>query len=312
MKRLIIAILIVMLLGTACQVPVETQQTPKPGISATPQAVEGDSVNAGDPAPQPTSEVLSLLPKKTYGDSGAINPESERYINNHHEASKSQPLNVPVYKYDDMFLVNANTDDDSLKYGFLKFGFDYTNGVIERGNTTLRLQRLLTRMPYGAIRCMGTTGVGYVMYDTDQDQRIYVYFRTEEGKPASGSPVIGAIAIMQEQLKYNNFSGVKKGDEIRSLASIDPAMNAYADYFYGPMVEIFNSGSGIESNVIARRENGYPLQTISVLSDGALKITYDYVNGKFVVDTIEFSENFTLECYGGEICYRIAPVDYVE
>ena len=78
------------------------------------------------------------------------------------------------------------------------------------------------------------------------------------------------------------------------------------------MIEIFNSGSGIESNVIARRENGYPLQTISVLSDGALKITYDYVNGKFVVDTIEFSENFTLECYGGEICYRIAPVDYVE
>ena len=311
MKRLIIAILIVMLLGTACQVPVETQQTPKPGISATPQAVEGDSVNAGNPTPQPTVKVAHLLPEELYGV-GFINPEADKYILSHHEVNKSQSLDVPVYKYDDMFLVNANTDNDSLKYGFLKFGLDYTNGAIERGNFATRLDYLLTRMPYGAIRCMGATGVGYVMYDTDQDQRIYVYFRTEEGKPASGSPVIGAIAIMQEQLKYNNFSGVKKGDEIRSLASIDPAMNAYADYFYGPMVEIFNSGSGIESNVIARRENGYPLQTISVLSDGALKITYDYINGKFVVDTIEFSENFTLECYGGEICYRIAPVDYVE
>ncbi len=311
MKRLIIAILIVMLLGTACQVPVETQQTPKPGISATPQAVEGDSVNAGNPTPQPTVKVAHLLPEELYGV-GFINPEADKYILSHHEVNKSQSLDVPVYKYDDMFLVNANTDNDSLKYGFLKFGLDYTNGAIERGNFATRLDYLLTRMPNGAIRCMGTTGVGYVMYDTDQDQRIYVYFRTEEGKPASGSPVIGAIAIMQEQLKYNNFSGVKKGDEIRSLASIDPAMNAYADYFYGPMVEIFNSGSGIESNVIARRENGYPLQTISVLSDGALKITYDYINGKFVVDTIEFSENFTLECYGGEICYRIAPVDYVE
>jgi hypothetical protein len=311
MKRLIIAILIVMLLGTACQVPVETQQTPKPGISATPQAVEGDSVNAGNPTPQPTVKVAHLLPEELYGV-GFINPEADKYILSHHEVNKSQSLDVPVYKYDDMFLVNANTDNDSLKYGFLKFGLDYTNGAIERGNFATRLDYLLTRMPNGAIRCMGATGVGYVMYDTDQDQRIYVYFRTEEGKPASGSPVIGAIAIMQEQLKYNNFSGVKKGDEIRSLASIDPAMNAYADYFYGPMVEIFNSGSGIESNVIARRENGYPLQTISVLSDGALKITYDYINGKFVVDTIEFSENFTLECYGGEICYRIAPVDYVE
>ena len=311
MKRLIIAILIVMLLGTACQVPVETQQTPKPGISATPQAVEGDSVNAGNPTPQPTVKVAHLLPEELYGV-GFINPEADKYILSHHEVNKSQSLDVPVYKYDDMFLVNANTDNDSLKYGFLKFGLDYTNGAIERGNFATRLDYLLTRMPNGAIRCMGATGVGYVMYDTDQDQRIYVYFRTEEGKPASGSPVIGAIAIMQEQLKYNNFSGVKKGDEIRSLASIDPAMNAYADYFYGPMIEIFNSGSGIESNVIARRENGYPLQTISVLSDGALKITYDYVNGKFVVDTIEFSENFTLECYGGEICYRIAPVDYVE
>ncbi len=311
MKRLIIAILIVMLLGTACQVPVETQQTPKPGISATPQAVEGDSVNAGNPTPQPTVKVAHLLPEELYGV-GFINPEADKYILSHHEVNKSQSLDVPVYKYDDMFLVNANTDNDSLKYGFLKFGLDYTNGAIERGNFATRLDYLLTRMPNGAIRCMGATGVGYVMYDTDQDQRIYVYFRTEEGKPASGSPVIGAIAIMQEQLKYNNFSGVKKGDEIRSLASIDPAMNAYADYFYGPMIEIFNSGSGIESNVIARRENGYPLQTISVLSDGALKITYDYINGKFVVDTIEFSENFTLECYGGEICYRIAPVDYVE
>ena len=310
MKRLIIAIIIVMLLGTACQVPVETQQTPEPGASATPQAVEGDSVNAGDPAPQPTVKVASLLPEELYGV-GFINPEADKYILNHYEVNKSQPLDVPVYNYNDIFLGNG-TDDDSLKYGFLIFGLDYTNGAIERRNTTLKLKRLLTSMPYGDISCMGTTGVGYVMYDTDQDQRIYVFFSTDDGKPVGGSPVIGAIAIMQDKLEYNDFSGVKKGDEIRSLASIDPAMNAYADYFYGPMIEIFNRGSGTESNVEARRESGYPLQTISILSDGALKLTYDYVNDKFVVDTIEFSENFTLECYGGEICYRIAPVDYVE
>ena len=310
MKRLIIAIIIVMLLGTACQVPVETQQTPEPGTSATPQAVEGDSVNAGDPAPQPTVKVASLLPEELYGV-GFINPEADKYILNHYEVNKSQPLDVPVYNYNDIFLGN-DIDDDSLKYGFLIFGLDYTNGVIERGNFATRLNYLFTRMPYGAIRCMGTTGVGYVMYDTDQDQRIYVFFSTDDGKPVGGSPVIGAIAIMQDKLEYNDFSGVKKGDEIRSLASIDPAMNAYADYFYGPMIEIFNRGSGTESNVEARRESGYPLQTISILSDGALKITYDYVNDKFVVDTIEFSENFTLECYGGEICYRIAPVDYVK
>ncbi len=291
-------------------VPVETQQTPEPGASATPQAVEGASVNAGDTTPQPTPEVLSLLPRKSYGDSGAINPEAKQYISDHHEASKSQPLDVPVYNYNDIFLGNG-TDDDSLKYGFLIFGLDYTNGAIERRNTTLKLQRLLTRMPYGAIRCMGTTGVGYVMYDTDQDQRIYVFFSTDDGKPVGGSPVIGAIAIMQDKLEYNDFSGVKKGDEIRSLASIDPAMNAYTDYLYGPMTRRF-SESDLELYVIANRENGYPLQTVSILSDGALKIGLDYVNDKFVVDTIEFSENFTLECYGGEICYRIAPVDYVE
>ena len=111
MKRLIIAILIVMLLGTACQVPVETQQTPKPGISATPQAVEGDSVNAGNPTPQPTVKVAHLLPEELYGV-GFINPEADKYILSHHEVNKSQSLDVPVYKYDDMFLVNANTDND--------------------------------------------------------------------------------------------------------------------------------------------------------------------------------------------------------
>ena len=162
MKRLIIAILIVMLLGTACQVPVETQQTPKPGISATPQAVEGDSVNAGNPTPQPTVKVAHLLPEELYGV-GFINPEADKYILSHHEVNKSQSLDVPVYKYDDMFLVNANTDNDSLKYGFLKFGLDYTNGAIERGNFATRLDYLLTRMPNGAIRCMGATGVGYVL-----------------------------------------------------------------------------------------------------------------------------------------------------
>ena len=294
-------------------VPVETQQTPEPGASAIPQAVEGASVNAGDTTPQPTPEVLSLIPQKSYDDKfGFINPEALLYIKNYYEASKAEALDVPLYKYEDIILGNAESEDESIKYGFLYMGLDNSYGAIKTGNGALRLQRLLTRMPYGAIRCMGTTGVGYVMYDTDQGQRIYVFFSTDDGKPVSGSPVIGAIAIMQDKLEYNDFSGVKKGDEIRSLASIDPAMNAYADYFYGPMIEIFNRGSGTESNVEARRESGYPLQTISILSDGALKITYDYVNDKFVVDTIEFSENFTLECYGGEICYRIAPVDYVE
>ena len=68
----------------------------------------------------------------------------------------------------------------------------------------------------------------------------------------------------------------------------------------------------INQYIDSHKDNGSPIALISILEDGALKIGLDYINGKFVVDTIEFSENFTLECYGGEICYRIAPVDYVE
>ena len=87
-------------------------------------------------------------------------------------------------------------------------------------------------------------------------------------------------------------------------------METYADYFYGPFLHEF--GNDVKPMLDSRKEHGLPLSTVSILSDGALKIGLDYIDGKFVVDTIEFSENFTLECYGGEICYRIAPVDYVE
>ena len=284
-----------------------------PDLKATPsQTVSGGNVNAGEPTPEPIKEVLEVVKFKEYYGYGGINPAMYKYIEDYPANSKTEALDIPVYDYNSMFFLSyEDFGRDQLEDNWIIcLGTDRTYTNIEQSIGTRSLAALLTRLPHGAIRLMPENDIGYVMYDTDKGVRLYFFFDIYEGKANQSSCITAYAALMSEKLSYSDYKGIKKGDELRSLASIDPAMEAYADYFYGPFTYSFTDT--IKSMLDFRKEKGLPLSTVSILSDGALKIGLDYINGKFVVDTIEFSENFTLECYGGEICYRIAPVDYVE
>ena len=288
--------------------------TPTPDIQATPtQTASGGNVNAGEPTPEPTKEVLLVEKLKIY-EAGRINPAMYKYIEGYPIYSKSESLDIPVYNHQDILSLNYENYDNKEEFyddWIVHLGTDRSYTVIEQPIGAQSLASLLTRIPKGAIRVIPESNVGYVIHDTDKGVRIFHFFTISEGKAdGSGSTITGHVALMSDKLSYSDYKDIKKGDELSSLAAIDPAMQAYADYFYGTFSYAY--GDNVKPMLESRKEYGIPLSTVSILSDGALKIGLDYINGKFVVDTIEFSENFTLECYGGEICYRIAPVDYVE
>ena len=262
-------------------------------------------------SPAPSAEPLEIIPLQSYdNDSTLINPDAKKYIDNYSGYNKAEPLKVPLYSYESLLELGWDDEEELEKNYCVLLGNDYNYGLIKHPNFSLRLGELLTRIPEGAIRIMPSSNTGYVMHDTENGVRLFHFFQSNEGKPGSADPIIGIPALMCTKLSYSDYSSVRVGAELRSLTSIDPAMDAYADHFYGPFLKL---QKGIINQYIdSHKDNGSPIALISILEDGALKIGLDYINGKFVVDTIEFSENFTLECYGGEICYRIAPVDYVE
>ncbi len=314
-KRIIVCIYCFALLvvcAVGCNAPANESPplTPTPDMQTTPsQTASGGNVNADEPTPEPTKEVLKIVEFREYDISGFINPNAYKYLKTNSTDDKTEKLNVPVYDHENLFFLcesYGGTSDDRV----ILLGNDYSYGIIEMPIGATSLAFILTRVPEGAIRVMPENDVGYVMYDTDEGVRLYHFFEISEGKVNRSSRITGYAALMSEKLSYSDYKGIKKGDELRSLASIDPAMETYADYFYGPYLHVF--GDDVKPMLESNKEHGLLLSTVSILSDGALKISLGYVNGKFVVDTIEFSENFTLECYGGEICYRIAPVDYVE
>ena len=248
---------------------------------------------ATSPDATPEATPLSRIPDKTNGD---LPYEIQAKINLAAQKDAECALNVPVYWQD--ALIYSNPEEDFLA---LSFGRDYGYSTAEHPDYGVGIvSDILYRLPTDAIRVMNSGDYIYLMYDTDQGQRVYLFANKWQDinsyETLSGLPV-----IMEKALSYEDYARVEKGMEISELAQIDPAMSTYSKSFYDRF-STMNAGSW--------KEYGIPVTTISILKDGALKITFDYIDEKFVVDTIEFSEDFTFEGYYETICYRIAEVDY--
>ena len=256
----------------------------------------GNMGNAGketqSPDATPEATPLSRNPDKTNDDMPLSFPdEIQAKINLAAQKDAERALNVPVYWQD--ALIYSNPNEDFLA---LSFGRDYGYSTAEHSDYGVGIvSDILYRLPTDAIRVMNSGDYIYFMYDTDQGQRVYLFSNRLDGREdkyygrLSGLPV-----IMEKTLAYKDYAGVEKGMEISELAQIDPVMATYSDFFY----DTFSS-----KHPASWKKYGIPVTTISILKDGALKIT-------FVVDTIEFSEDFTFEGYYETICYRIAEVDY--
>ena len=250
---------------------------------------------ATSPDAMPEATPLSRIPDKTNGD---LPYEIQAKINLAAQKDEECALNVPVYWQD--ALIYSNPEEDSLT---ISFGRDYGYSTAEHPDYGVGIVHdILYRLPTDAIRVMNSGDYIYFMYDTDQGQRVYLFSnRFKDRKDKYYGLLSGLPVIMEKALTYKDYAGVEKGMEISDLAQIDPVMATYSDFFY----DTFSS-----KHPASWKKYGIPVTTISILKDGALKITFDYIDEKFVVDTIEFSEDFTFEGYYETICYRIAEVDY--
>ena len=275
---------------------------PATSPDASPSSGIGNMGNAGKetpaaptPAPTPEATPLSRIPEDQVIDSDYELDEIMAKVAFSTQKGEDREIDVPVY------YLNSIVSQGNDEYLVILFGRD--NGYSTKHFsdsiwwTPWTPTEIMRRLPTDAIRSMEGGKYIYIMYDTDQGQRAYLFFNYNENSEQY-MPMAGVPVLMAKKLSYDDYAGVEKGMDVKELADIDPVMAIYSDYFdnvfgYRP----------VESWTM-------PVETVSILSDGALRITYKRVDGNYFVETVEFSEDFTFEGYYETICYRIAEVDY--
>ena len=270
--------------------------SPSPTPVATPDTGNVDA-NRVTPTPLTTKEPLRLLPEQ-YDDVGFIKVDAVEHLRKYLVKDEKSELDIPVYYYEE--LIHEFRSD---RYQPLIYGRDIGYSTVNFSNSSSHaLDYILTTMPTEAIRTVDGGKFIYLMYDTDQGQRLYLFFE-DINDSLVNSNISGFVVLMQERLSYSDFQELKIGDEMSELAKIDPVMKIYSEYLYG---------SFTEESLKLWEEQGVSPSTISILTDGALKITYKSVDGKLLVDKFDFSEDFRLDGYMGKTNYRIAETDYVD
>ena len=128
-----------------------------PALTPTPdtptQTESGSNVNAGEPTPEPTKEVLEVVEFKEYYGYGGINPAMYKYIEDYPANSKTEALDIPVYDYNSMFFLSfEDFGRDQLEENWIIcLGTDRTYTNIEQSIGTRSLAAFLTSLPHGSI-----------------------------------------------------------------------------------------------------------------------------------------------------------------
>ena len=158
---------------------------------------------------------------------------------------------------------------------------------------------IIRRYPTEAIRQRDKMS-RYFIYDTDTGYRLYLFFRSDDWYHCtSGYPV-----LIGDQHSYKDFEGLKVGDGIDSVCSIDSVTNLYKTFWL----------DYIKLNSVAvkyRADHGYPVSSIHYLTDGILRIQYDMPeDGKLVVSDIVYSEIYRLPDFlGRSVNYAVFADD---
>lgn len=202
----------------------------------------------------------------------------------------SGPLEVPVYRE-----AVLTTESE----GCFSLGMD--NGFYRNFGLQLAFfERLQMIFPSEAIRRTADGGSVYVMYDTDAGGRLYVFFSGEKNNymVEDGFPI-----LMKKRLTHADFAGLAVGDGIGDVERIDPAASVYKSWF----------GRLNDTAITNWTALGAPPTSVHLLTDGILKIEYrgDPALG-YAITSIIYDEDFILDGFDGETCYRIDPADYAQ
>ena len=202
-------------------------------------------------------------------------------------------LDIPVYSESDLFF-DVNNDGfylgrDVAIYYNLNAGQNSTEGIQKR-------------FPTSAIR-LKDNGDMYSIYETDSGYRMYLFY----DQSLDYDFTIGFPVVVKELLQFSDFAGLKVGDSIETVESVDPVAGLYRKL----LTEVWQlDAKGAKGHAAY----GYPCTSIHYLSDGLLKIEYDMPeDGVLVLSGIEFAPDYILtDPIGRRVDYRIEEVDLPE
>ena len=241
---------------------------------------------------------------------------------------------IPLYSYEDVLRLNFVSDDEKSKgrYGHIAYIIlDWTKAYAEKSRGAKNVSSVYRNMPDAAIKYNPYSKTGYMMYDLDNGMRLY-HMLKDMGEGYIGETpeapylylnVHGNPAVMAKRTSFAEFDGVlKDGATITELAKVDPAFSAYSDYMRkGIFYQMYGTRyKDEEGNVYEDSYKNFidgeirmdrPVSSVLILTDGVLKIFWDYVGDDYVVDRYEFREDFIIESYGIEVSYKIDDRYYV-
>ena len=241
---------------------------------------------------------------------------------------------IPLYSYEDVLSLNYVNNDDKSKGRFGHIAFiilDWTQPYAERGERGTgrghHVSSVYKRMPDAAIKYNPYSKTGYMMYDLDNGMRLFFMMKdmgdSEGQRSYLGVNVLGNPVIMAKRTSFAEFDGaLNDGATITELAKVDPALNAHIDYmrkgfFYSHRSPAYHDDYGnidetsYKGLITSNEEMGRTVSSVLILTDGVLRLIWDYDGSDYVVKRYEFREDFIIETYGIEVSYKIDDRYYV-
>ena len=237
---------------------------------------------------------------------------------------------IPLYSYEDVLRLNFVSDDEKSKgrYGHIAYIIlDWTKAYAEKSHGAKDVSSVYRNMPDAAIKYNPYSKTGYMMYDLDNGMRLFFMMKdmgdSEGQRSYLGVNVLGNPVIMAKRTSFAEFDGVlKDGATITELAKVDPALNAHIDYmrkgfFYSHRSPAYHDDYGnidetsYKGLITSNEEMGRTVSSVLILTDGVLRLIWDYDGSDYVVKRYEFREDFIIETYGIEVSYKIDDRYYV-
>jgi hypothetical protein len=212
------------------------------------------------------------------------------FIATHSHSEKDGAVEVPAYKSGELLMDNSMT-----------FFLGRDSGFYRSMNARTDLfDTIETLFPSTALRKGKDGDHVYVMYDTEDGERLFLFFSGSKNKYRT---VDGFPILMAKALAYGDFAALKVGDNMDAVSKLDPVVAKYK--------AVFDTGKDEAIEFYANL--GAPPTTVHLLTDGVLKIEYARKAGVgYVITDLVYSPDFTLEGLDGQTNYAIAKADYVK
>jgi len=199
-------------------------------------------------------------------ESNAIN----NWTNSIESANEKKILNLinNVDSYDRLISKSINIDS------FIEMYDDDPDFFLK--GAAIRLKQLDEDIGIECIR-KTDTGMIYSVHKVRQGGLLYIYYNTTDNQNVT---YVRNWYYVKKSLSFNAFTQISEGSNITDVEKIDPATSIFIKKF---------------NNFSERRDS---IRTFHYLNDGILSYLFEYTDGKLVVSSVDFDENFYARDYG--------------